>query len=99
MRVIHAPAQANPSLPLCGRVLSRNASLTARGHFTMLTGASTPAPGFAPGQTTQPEHPCRHCQRALGLLPRLQGRARGWAEDEDNRLADSDDFEETDAEE
>lgn len=91
-RVIHAPAHSNPSLPLCGRVLSRNASLTARGYFTMLTRPSQDPQGFAAGQSTQRERPCRHCQRALGLLPRLQGRARSFAEDEDNRLVDSDDF-------
>lgn len=75
---LHLPLPANPQLPLCGRVLSRNASLTIRDHHSMLTNTSAAisamASGFAPAMF-KPQRVCRHCQRAVGLLPPLGRKA------------------------
>lgn len=79
-RIIHATSPTGQ--PLCGRVLSRNAELTLRGQFSMLTEASQTATGFAPGQSPTRERACRYCQRALGLLPPLTRSAGKFTNEE-----------------
>lgn len=75
-RVFHLAHPADPSKPLCTRVLSRNAELTVRDHHSMQVGHHDAPGGFALGQEARRTKPCRHCLRADGLLPPLSRASR-----------------------
>ncbi len=103
-QTLHLASLTHPGEPLCGRVLSRNATLTQRDHATMITSQTGgTAAGFHP-DSAKPTRWCKHCRRKAGLLPpltRSRGRdAEGEQEDsmsEDELLAgllDQDDTEE-----
>lgn len=73
-KTVHLPAASG--LPLCGRVLSRNAQLTVRDWHTMQTTTSQPSASPLVTPTSQrPSKPCRHCLRAAGLLPAVRRKA------------------------
>lgn len=92
-KIFHLPSPANPALPLCGRVLSRNQPLTIRDHSTMRTGLPASSPLFAP-TSIRPSKPCRHCQRAAGLLPPITRSSRDGEEENEHISLKDADFEE-----
>lgn len=84
---LHLPATSNPTKPLCGRVLSRNAPLSFRDQRTMQTQPPKAAEGFAPFAVKRPKL-CRHCQRLAGLIPPLTHSRRYDSTAEDMKLSD-----------
>lgn len=83
----HLPSGQNPGLPLCGRLLSRDALLSFRDQRSMIV--SSLAQPELNAHLRAPVKPCRHCLRAAGLLPPL-ARSRRYDPDAET-LALSDD--------
>ncbi len=68
---LHLPSKLNLALPLCGRVLSRDGELSFRDQRSMRTIVNS-----TQAKNIHERDLCRHCLRAIGVLPALVRKPR-----------------------